>query len=553
MRSFLSKKMMATPSTSQSPLNRATQERWVRTYSGHKEADALALAGGPVAGASRAVFDAQAAWQKWHQGVCDSWFNDAQSPLYQALEQARVELLAADELPGVAKNLRGVTLQGLDLPAPAKQLYSSARIFWGLPFEGHGASGAGGSASMQSLTRGLISKLRRQLRRDPLRLLDSPALNDHLRAAAESLDDEQAFARSVAPLIERLSGKGPDNTNQLNPGDSDETTSEPTCDGTEVGYGDEQKPESFSRIGKYPIFRTAWDECAPAKAWFRTEDEKALHELDALDRKRVRRLAHDLQRRLRVKRMRHWDFELEEGMLDSRKLAALVGEYPDHRVFKAERQARIPEACVTLLVDQSGSMRGSAHLLAAQALDVAVHTLEVCGVAVEVLGYTTRYGSENPVVESWRRAGSPEFPGRLNALRHIVIKAAGQPWRVCRRYLGLLLRPDFGRENIDGESIHWAAQRLLARPERRKILLVLSDGTPYDEATVQNNDLQILSNHLRAVLQATEKTSIQLLGVGTGRDVGRYYRNAATVRRGGQVAEVLFGMLGDAFDQIAFR
>ena len=472
-------------------------------------------------------------------------------PWYTALERARVECLAAKELPGVARNLKALPVEGLELTPAARPLYRSARTLWGLDFDGLPGGLREGSVTGAYRGRGLVKKLRRLMSRESNSGLGSAGVREVLDAAGECLDDEISFARVVHPLVVRLDGpeKGRDpDPETLEQPDAESNESE---DEAEVGYGADQQSESHSRIGNYAMFRTGWDECEPARVWHQPADAETLRELNALDRRRVQKLAHELQRRLLVQRLRHWDFELEEGMLDSRKLAALVGERPDHRVFKFEREARVPEACVTLLVDQSGSMRGSAHLLAAQAIDVAVHTLEVCGVAVEVLGYTTGYGADNPVVESWHKAGRPADSGRLNALRHIILKAAGQPWRVARRHLGLLLRPDFGHENIDGESLYWAARRLLARSERRKILVVISDGSPYDEATVQNNSARILTDHLRDVIQAVEKTPLHLVGIGTGREVGRYYRNAATVRRGDMIGNVLFRTLGDSLDQSA--
>lgn len=205
----------------------------------------------------------------------------------------------------------------------------------------------------------------------------------------------------------------------------------------------------------------------------------------------------------------------------------------------------MPDACVTLLVDQSGSMRGERQRMAALAIDLAVHSLEVCRVRCEVLGFTTRFGADNPVAQAWRKAGSPSAPGRLNALRHVVFKTPSQPWRRARPQLGLLLREAFGFENVDGEALHWAARRLAHRPEPRKILVVLSDGAPYDAATAQANGREYLEHHLRAVIAELESSPIHLVAIGTGQEVGRYYRQAVTVRRPEAVAEVLFDRLGD--------
>lgn len=541
---------MVPPSTSSSVgarkvVDQAILQSWVRAYSEDRRDAHHSSDPDEEHSETRSGSDARAAFLKWHQGLCIGRFTETERPWYLALERARVECLAARELPGVARNLRGLSVKGIGLAPSLKDIYVAARSVWGFGFEGQ-------SPSRDLPGGGILQKLWGLIARTEYPELQSVEVRSSLASAGQHLGNEEAFARAVHPLVSRLSqsstrGRVQDcDTNE--PDSPERSESE---DEAELGYGTEQQPERYSRVGNYAIFRTAWDQCEPAKVWHQPEDEKALRSLNALDRRKIQKLAHQLQRRLLAMRLRQWDFELEEGVLDSRKLAALVGDHPDHRVFKFEREARIPEACVTLLVDQSGSMRGSAHLLAAQAIDFAVHTLEVCGISSEVLGFTTRYGAENPVVDIWRDLGSPACPGRMNALRHIIFKAAGQPWRVARKHLGLLLRTDFGFENIDGESLFWAARRLLARPEPRKILIVLSDGSPYDEATITSNQPQFLADHLMEVIQAVEQTPIQLIGIGTGRDVGRFYSHAATIRRGDMVGEVLFAALGDSLDQAA--
>lgn len=532
----------------------AILQSWVRAYSDDdfRQGESAGVDSG--LDSTRPGSDYSAALARWHRGTCVGWFSESQRPWYTALERARVECLAGQELPGVARNLRAVLVEGVDLFPSARPLYRLARTRWGLGFDRSPLDSSHDSEADDGWARGLVHKFRRLVSsRFPARDDMSAEIEELLDEAGQCLSDEKAFAHAVYPLVVRLAGSV-QNSSQVHDPDEpgqDEIERHESEDDAEVGFGEEQQPERRSRIGDYAIFRTRWDECEMARVWHRPEDAEALRALNALDRRHVQKLAHELQRRLLVQRLRHWDFELEEGMLDSRRLAAIVGERPDHRVFKFEREARIPEACVTLLVDQSGSMRGSAHRLAAQALDVAVHTLEVCGVTIEVLGYTTAYGADNPVLDAWLAAGKPNGPGRLNALKHVVLKAAGQPWRVARRYLGLLLRPEFGHENIDGESLHWAARRLLARSERRKILMVISDGSPYDEASVQNNSPRYLTDHLSDVIDAIENNSIHLVGIGTGRDVGRYYRNTATVRRGDMIGNVLFKALGDSLDQNA--
>jgi len=183
--------------------------------------------------------------------------------------------------------------------------------------------------------------------------------------------------------------------------------------------------------------------------------------------------------------------------------------------------------------------------MAALAIDLAVHSLESCNIRCEVLGFTTRFGDDNPIAAHWHRQGAGGEPGRLNALRHVVYKRAEQPWRQARGQLGLMLREDFGHENIDGEALHWAARRLLRRREPRKLLIVLSDGAPFDSATAAANGRGYLEHHLRQVIAGIEASPVQLLAIGTGQDVSRFYRHACIVRQPAQVPDVLFERLGE--------
>ena len=231
-------------------------------------------------------------------------------------------------------------------------------------------------------------------------------------------------------------------------------------------------------------------------------------------------------------------------MLDPRRLSRLLVPAGDQAVFRVEDESALPAACVTLLVDQSGSMHAQRRLMAALAIDLAVHSLELCNIRCEVLGFTTRFGEDNPLADHWRRQGAGAAPGRLNALRHIAYKRAEQPWRQARGQLGLMLRDGFGHENIDGESLHWAARRLLRRREPRKLLIVLSDGAPYDSATAAANGRDYLERHLRQVIAGIEASPIQLLAIGAGQDVSRFYPHASVVRAAEQVPDILFDQLG---------
>lgn len=264
----------------------------------------------------------------------------------------------------------------------------------------------------------------------------------------------------------------------------------------------------------------------------------------------VTRLANRLQRRLMAQQNRSWDFDQEEGMLDAARLARVVVS-PGHSLsYKIERDVEFKDTVVTLLIDNSGSMRGRPISIAAISADVLARTLERCGVKTEILGFTTRAWKGGQSRESWLANGKPAHPGRLNDLRHIVYKKADEPWRRARRNLGLMMREGLLKENIDGEALLWAHTRLLARPEDRRILMVISDGAPVDDSTLSVNNAGYLETHLRKVIDWIERQSpVQLVAIGIGHDVTRYYRRAVTImdveQLGGTMIEQLAGLFED--------
>ncbi len=264
----------------------------------------------------------------------------------------------------------------------------------------------------------------------------------------------------------------------------------------------------------------------------------------------VTRLANRLQRRLMAQQNRSWDFDQEEGMLDAARLARVVVS-PGHSLsYKIERDVEFKDTVVTLLIDNSGSMRGRPISIAAISADVLARTLERCGVKTEILGFTTRAWKGGQSREAWLANGKPAHPGRLNDLRHIVYKKADEPWRRARRNLGLMMREGLLKENIDGEALLWAHTRLLARPEDRRILMVISDGAPVDDSTLSVNNAGYLETHLRKVIDWIERQSpVQLVAIGIGHDVTRYYRRAVTImdveQLGGTMIEQLAGLFED--------
>ena len=309
-------------------------------------------------------------------------------------------------------------------------------------------------------------------------------------------------------------------------------------------------PESW----EYKAYTTQFDEVVSAAELC---DEEELTRLRAyLDAQLkglqgiVTRLANRLQRRLMAQQNRSWDFDQEEGLLDAARLARVVIS-PGHSLsYKIERDVEFKDTVVTLLIDNSGSMRGRPISIAAISADIMARTLERCGVKTEVLGFTTRAWKGGQSREAWLSGGKPAHPGRLNDLRHIVYKKADEPWRRARKNLGLMMREGLLKENIDGEALLWAHTRLLARQEDRRILMVISDGAPVDDSTLSVNSAGYLEQHLRRVIDWIEKQSpVQLVAIGIGHDVTRYYRRAVTImdveQLGGTMVEQLAGLFED--------
>ncbi|HEX7782772.1 MAG TPA: cobaltochelatase subunit CobT [Sphingobium sp.] len=264
----------------------------------------------------------------------------------------------------------------------------------------------------------------------------------------------------------------------------------------------------------------------------------------------VTKLANRLQRRLMAQQSRSWDFDQEEGMLDAARLARIVIDPTRSLSYKIERDTEFRDTVVTLLIDNSGSMRGRPISIAAISADIMARTLERCGVKTEILGFTTRAWKGGQSREDWLAAGRPPLPGRLNDLRHIVYKKADEPWRRARKNLGLMMREGLLKENIDGEALLWAHNRLIGRTEERRILMVISDGAPVDDSTLSVNSGTYLERHLRQVIEWIENRSpIQLVAIGIGHDVTRYYKRAVTIMDAEQLGGTMVEQLAGLFDE----
>ena len=319
-----------------------------------------------------------------------------------------------------------------------------------------------------------------------------------------------------------------------------------------------QLPELFGHNARdnepYHAFTTDFDETIEAEELCDPDELTRLRQL--LDQQLahlqgvIARLANRLQRRLLAMQTRAWDFNLDEGLLDTARLARVIVNPMHSLTYKQERDTEFRDTVVTLLIDNSGSMRGRPITVAAMSADILARTLERCGVKVEILGFTTRMWKGGQARERWIGAGKPPNPGRLNDLRHIVYKAADAPWRRARKNLGLMLREGILKENIDGEALLWAHNRLIGRPEQRRILMVISDGAPVDDSTLSVNPGNYLERHLRDVISYIENRSpVELLAIGIGHDVTRYYRRAVTIVDAEQLGGTVMEKLAELFEE----
>jgi cobaltochelatase CobT len=304
----------------------------------------------------------------------------------------------------------------------------------------------------------------------------------------------------------------------------------------------------------YSVFTRAHDETAQAQDLCDGEELTRLrayldHQLQGLQGA-VAKLANKLQRRLMAQQNRSWSFDLEEGVLDTARLTRVITDPTAPLSFKQEDDTKFRDTIVTLLLDNSGSMRGRPIMVAALCADILARTLERCAVKTEILGFTTKAWKGGMSREDWVKAGKPNGPGRLNDIRHIIYKAADMPWRRARRNLGLMMREGLLKENIDGEALLWAHDRMLARPEQRKILMVISDGAPVDDSTLNVNIGNYLERHLRQVIDEIENRSpVELIAIGIGHDVTRYYKRAVTIVDAEQLGGAMTEQLASLFDE----
>ena len=514
--------------------------------------------------------------------------------VFEAVERARVEAIGCNRMQGMASNLTAkvedqyahgrfahVTeraeapiedalslivrerLTGLKPPASAQALVD----LWRPWIEERAAT------TLEKMGDAATSQTKfGRLMRDMLRDLElSEELADGEKEEGES-DDEQQPDGGESESQDSDEGAEADeqpNDEQQAEGEEGETTEASDAGETEDfdldAEGDESAetnepwrpntsvlddPERFG----YKVFNKTFDEEIEA-ADLSTPDE--LERLRAFLDKELRnlsgavsRLANRLQRKLLAQQNRAWDFDLEEGQLDTARLTRVVID-PMHALsFKHERDTDFRDTVVTLLIDNSGSMRGRPIMVAACCADILARTLERCGVKVEILGFTTRAWKGGQSREAWLAAGKPAAPGRLNDLRHIVYKRADSPWRRSKQSLALMMREGLLKENIDGEALAWAHNRMLGRSEHRRILMMISDGAPVDDSTLSVNTGCYLERHLRQVIEEIEnKSPVELIAIGIGHDVTRYYRRAVTITDPSELAGAMTDKLVELFEE----
>ena len=522
---------------------------------------------------------------------------EAQS-IFDAVEQARIDSIGAKRMPGMAKNLA----------AMHAEKYEKANFAAIDRKEDAPVSEAVAMLVREKLTGEKPPESAGQVLDFWRDFIEDKAAVD-LDRLAGSIDDQDAFARVVRSMLssmemaddyagddldnddeeENVSDEeqprserendeqveeqaGEDSASADDSDSADEEMDQGELDGAEVAdtdLDDEADPDSevagetkrpntafddFNEKVDYRVFSTEFDEEITAEELC---DQEELQRLRAhLDKQlahlqgAVGRLANRMQRRLMAKQNRSWDFDLEEGYLDTARLVRMVIDPMQPLSFKMERDTQFRDTVVSLLIDNSGSMRGRPITVAATCGDILARTLERCGVKVEILGFTTKAWKGGQSREKWLEAGKPAAPGRLNDLRHIIYKSADQPWRRSRANLGLMMREGLLKENIDGEALIWAHDRLMARPEQRRILMMISDGAPVDDSTLSVNPGNFLEKHLRAVIEHIETRSpVELLAIGIGHDVTRYYRRAVTIVDADELAGAMTDQLAALFEE----
>jgi cobaltochelatase CobT len=547
---------------------------------------------------ARGTADALALRHKFHDAAIASRYapqGQLAKEIYDAMESARVEAVGARYMPGTASNIDAkiateATRKGYDQISSSTDAPLSVAAGYLIRHLATGRPLPKGADNVMELWRGFIED----------------QAGGTLEALEDTLSDQRAFAKFARKIIEDLGygdqlGDDPDVEDDQNDetAEQDEVEDSPESDGEDDGQEDEaeaspeqsqdqqqdqqqaqvsaddmadsefdeetEMPEGEAPLDppppapisdadpNYTVYKTEFDEEIGAEELAEPAELERLRayldqQLEPL-KGAVSRLANKLQRRLQAQQNRSWEFDKEEGILDAGRLARVVANPTTPLSFKWEKDTDFRDTVVTLLLDNSGSMRGRPISIAAICADVLARTLERCAVKVEVLGFTTKAWKGGQSREKWLAEGRPLQPGRLNDLRHIVYKSADAPMRRTRANLGLMMKEGLLKENIDGEALEWAHRRMMARREQRKILMVISDGAPVDDSTLSVNPANYLEKHLRDVIAMIEKRkAVELMAIGIGHDVTRYYDRAVTITDADQLAGAMTEQLASLFD-----
>ncbi len=518
--------------------------------------------------------------------------------MFEAVEQARIEAIGANAMPGVAQNLSAMledrytktvvnrTSNRRDTPleeavglilrerltgeAPPVAARPYVNLWRNWVDEKAGGNLATLSTALHDqqqfakLTRDLIAALDMgdELGEDP----DKGEENEEQEAEDDPGEQnetpegqEQESEQQASEDMQEAEGESESAEMEAQAIDSDDQPDDQDVDDDTEGEEPYRPQLPFSNNASqdfYKVYANSFDEVIGATDLC---DEEELTRLRAyLDKQLsnlqgvVARLANRLQRRLMAQQNRSWEFDIEEGILDTAKLMRVVIDPMHPLSFKMEKDTNFRDTVVTLLIDNSGSMRGRPITVAATCADILARTLERCGVKTEILGFTTRAWKGGQAREKWLAAGKTANPGRLNDLRHIIYKAADEPWRRARKNLGLMMREGLLKENIDGEALIWAHNRLLGRPEQRRILMVISDGAPVDDSTLSVNSGNYLERHLRQVIGDIEgKSPVELIAIGIGHDVTRYYKRAVTIVDAEELGGAMTEKLAELFEDTA--
>ena len=466
---------------------------------------------------------------KYHDPVLHEKYipsSDLSSQIFQLAEESRIEAVGSKNLLGIKKNLQNLVVEKFKetiLPIPGGEdkeaLVNALHLIIREKITGSN-SPPNTSISLEKWRPWINNKI-----------------GNLLNQLAENTNNQEVFAKYTKDLLSALHADIGESEGEIAP-----------------------NPLSGHNLGKnnvnynYQVFSTKYDEIVNATDLCEEDElsrlrgtlDKQLENLQGA----IARLANKLQRKLQAKQNRSWNFDLEEGMLDASKLARVITQPLFPLSYKQEKDMKFRDTIVTLLIDNSGSMRGRPITIAAICADIMARTLERCGVKVEILGFTTKAWKGGQSREQWINEGKPTYPGRLNDLRHIIYKPADAPWRRAKNSLGLMLREGILKENIDGEALIWAHERLLGRVEDRKILMVISDGAPVDDTTLSSNSGNYLELHLKQVISFIEnKSPVELVAIGIGHDVTRYYDKAVTLTDAEQLGGALTEQLANLFNE----